>query len=82
MAATTYEAKTKVDIYSTDNCNASYSRCCGQYHWLRTLPVIDEQGNLQGIITFDDALDVLLPESLRECIGHLFTYRRDRAVRL
>jgi Mg/Co/Ni transporter MgtE len=43
---------------------------------LRALPVIDDQGELQGIITFDDALDVLLPEQLRERIGHLFTYRR------
>ena len=45
---------------------------------LRALPVIDDQGELQGIITFDDALDVLLPEQLRERIGHLFTYRRGR----
>ena len=45
---------------------------------LRALPVIDDLGELQGIITFDDALDVLLPEQLRERIGHLFTYRRGR----
>jgi Mg/Co/Ni transporter MgtE len=45
---------------------------------LRALPVIDDQGELLGIITFDDAMDVLLPQQLRERIGHLFTYRRGR----
>jgi magnesium transporter len=32
---------------------------------LLALPVLDEQGNLQGIVTVDDALDVLLPPSRR-----------------
>ncbi len=45
---------------------------------LRALPVVDDQGDMLGIITFDDALDVLLPEHLRERAGHIFSYRRDR----
>jgi Mg/Co/Ni transporter MgtE len=32
---------------------------------LLALPVLDEQGVLQGIVTVDDALDVLLPPSRR-----------------
>lgn len=32
---------------------------------LLALPVLDEQGCLQGIITIDDAIDVLLPENRR-----------------
>lgn len=32
---------------------------------LLALPVLDEQGALQGIVTVDDALDVLLPPSRR-----------------
>ena len=45
---------------------------------LRAVPVIDEDGLILGIITFDDALDILLPDDLRERIGHLFFYRRRR----
>lgn len=41
---------------------------------LRALPVVDEEGVLLGIITFDDALDVLLPDNLRERLGPLFAY--------
>lgn len=44
----------------------------------RALPVVDEQQNMLGIITFDDALDVLLPDTLRERVAHLFTTRRSR----
>ncbi len=32
---------------------------------LLALPVLDEQGNIQGIVTVDDALDVLLPPNRR-----------------
>ncbi len=48
---------------------------------LRAIPVIDDDGNILGIITFDDALDILLPDDLRERIGHLFFYRRRRTTR-
>lgn len=47
---------------------------------LRALPVVEDTGDLVGIITFDDALDVLLPEALRERVSHIFTYRRGRAA--
>ncbi len=47
---------------------------------LRAIPVIDDDGLILGIITFDDALDILLPDELRERIGHLFFYRRRRTI--
>ncbi len=49
---------------------------------LRAIPVLsEEEGAMLGIITFDDALDVLLPDELRERVGHIFVYRRDRRGR-
>lgn len=48
---------------------------------LRALPVVEDTGKLVGIITFDDALDILLPDNLRERVSHIFTYRRGRATR-
>jgi CBS domain-containing protein/sporulation protein YlmC with PRC-barrel domain len=48
---------------------------------LRALPVVDDSDRMVGIITFDDALDVLLPADLRERVAHIFTYRRGRAAR-
>jgi len=47
---------------------------------LRALPVVDEEGKILGIITFDDALDVLLPDDLRERIGHLFVFHHGHRV--
>ncbi len=32
------------------------------------LPVVDEQGRMQGIVTVDDVVDVLLPEKLRKML--------------
>jgi CBS domain-containing protein len=48
---------------------------------LRALPVLDDEGIMLGIITFDDALDVLLPDDLRERVGHIFIYHRNRRER-
>ena len=49
---------------------------------LRAIPVIDDDGVMLGIITFDDALDILLPDDLRERIGHLFFYHRRRTTQV
>jgi magnesium transporter len=48
---------------------------------LRALPVIDEEANMLGIIIFDDALYVLLPDDLQERIGRLFSYHRRSVAR-
>jgi magnesium transporter len=48
---------------------------------LRALPVVEETGEMVGVITFDDALDILLPEELRRRVERIFTYRRGRFAR-
>ena len=40
----------------------------------RALPVLDNRGEIQGIITFDDALDLILPEDLRRRVPKIFRY--------
>ncbi|HEX2916270.1 MAG TPA: CBS domain-containing protein [Chloroflexia bacterium] len=41
----------------------------------RSLPVTNENDEIQGIITFDDALDLILPEDLRRRVPKIFHYR-------
>lgn len=45
---------------------------------LRALPVVDDEGNMLGIITFDDALEELLPDELRDRVP-LFYKRKHEA---
>jgi magnesium transporter len=40
----------------------------------RALPVLNNRGEIQGIITFDDALDLILPEDLRRRIPKIFRF--------
>ncbi len=40
----------------------------------RALPVLNKLGEIQGIITFDDALDLILPEDLRRRIPKIFRF--------
>ena len=40
----------------------------------RALPVLNSRGEIQGIITFDDALDLILPEDLRRRVPKIFRY--------
>lgn len=40
----------------------------------RAMPVLNKRGEIQGIITFDDALDLILPEDLRRRIPKIFRY--------
>jgi len=35
------------------------------------VPVVDEQGRIQGIVTVDDVVDVLLPDKLRRMLGRV-----------
>ncbi|HET6978061.1 MAG TPA: CBS domain-containing protein [Pyrinomonadaceae bacterium] len=39
---------------------------------LLALPVIDESGDILGIITVDDAMEILLPKDWRQRLPHLF----------
>ncbi|MDB5079236.1 MAG: MgtE intracellular region [Chloroflexi bacterium] len=40
----------------------------------RAVPVLNNRGEIQGIITFDDALDLILPEDLRRRVPKIFRY--------
>jgi Mg/Co/Ni transporter MgtE len=40
---------------------------------LLALPVTDESGRMLGLVTADDALDVLLPESLKRHVPRIFS---------
>lgn len=42
----------------------------------RAMPVLNASGEIQGIITFDDALDLILPEDLRRRVPKIFRYHR------
>jgi len=39
---------------------------------LLALPVVDDQGALLGIVTVDDAIDVILPTAWKKRIPRLF----------
>ena len=39
---------------------------------LLAVPVVDEQGRLEGIVTVDDAIDTLLPQGSRLRLPHIF----------
>jgi Mg/Co/Ni transporter MgtE len=39
---------------------------------LLALPVVDDEHRLQGIITVDDALDVVLPDSVKRKLPKVF----------
>jgi Mg/Co/Ni transporter MgtE len=39
---------------------------------LLALPVIDDDGDIAGIVTVDDAMEILLPKNLRRRMPRLF----------
>ncbi len=40
---------------------------------LLAVPVVDEEGRLEGIVTVDDAIDTLLPSASRRRLPHIFS---------
>ncbi len=46
----------------------------------RAMPVTNEAGEIQGIITFDDALDLILPADLRRRVPKIFRFHRGMAT--
>jgi magnesium transporter len=51
---------------------AEAARVMTEYNLL-ALPVTDESGRMLGLVTADDALDVLLPESLKRHVPRIFS---------
>ncbi len=48
------------------------ARVMGEYNLL-ALPVVDAQGRMLGLVTADDVLDMMLPETLRRHLPRLFS---------
>jgi len=46
----------------------------------RAMPVLNDIGEIQGIITFDDAMDLILPEDLRRRVPKIFRFHRGMAT--
>ncbi len=46
----------------------------------RAMPVLNDAGEIQGIITFDDAMDLILPEDLRRRVPKIFRFHRGMAT--
>jgi Mg/Co/Ni transporter MgtE len=46
----------------------------------RAMPVLNNAGEIQGIITFDDAMDLILPEDLRRRVPKIFRFHRGMAT--
>jgi CBS domain-containing protein/sporulation protein YlmC with PRC-barrel domain len=52
---------------------ATAAACVMREYNLLALPVVDRRGRMLGLITADDVLNVLLPESLRRHVPRLFS---------
>lgn len=48
------------------------ARIMGEYNLL-ALPVLDDLGRMLGLVTADDVLDLMLPESMRRHLPRLFS---------
>ncbi len=55
------------------------ARLIAKYNLL-AVPVVDDQNRLQGVITVDDAMDILLPAAYRKRLPRVFTTARVEAA--
>ncbi|HEX6793040.1 MAG TPA: CBS domain-containing protein [Casimicrobiaceae bacterium] len=55
-----------------DESGKEVARVMGEYNLL-ALPVVDRQGRMLGLVTADDVLDMMLPETLRRHLPRLFS---------
>lgn len=58
-------------VHPAEHCK-EVARIMGEYNLL-ALPVIDELGRMLGLVTADDVLDLMLPESMRRHLPRLFS---------
>jgi magnesium transporter len=56
----------------TDASQEDVTQIVARYNLL-AVPVVDEQGHLEGIVTVDDAIDTLLPQPSWRRLPHIFT---------
>jgi CBS domain-containing protein/sporulation protein YlmC with PRC-barrel domain len=56
----------------TDASQEEVTEVVARYNLL-AVPVVDAQGHLEGIVTFDDAIDTLLPQPSKRRLPHIFS---------
>jgi Mg/Co/Ni transporter MgtE len=56
----------------TDTSQEEVTEVVARYNLL-AVPVVDEEGRLEGIVTVDDAMDTLLPQPSKRRLPRLFS---------
>ena len=63
--------RTEIQVAHVDDDAAEVAQKIAEYNLL-ALPVVDEAGEILGIVTFDDAIEILLPKDWRQRLPRLF----------
>jgi Mg/Co/Ni transporter MgtE len=63
--------RTEIQTARTDDAASEVAQKIAEYNLL-ALPVVDDEGDILGIITVDDAMEILLPKDWRQRLPKLF----------
>ena len=63
--------RTEIQVAHVDDEAAEVAQKIAEYNLL-ALPVVDEAGEILGIVTVDDAIEILLPKDWRQRLPRLF----------
>ena len=63
--------RTEMQVAHVDDEAAEVAQKIAEYNLL-ALPVVDEGGEILGIVTVDDAIEILLPRDWRQRLPRLF----------
>jgi magnesium transporter len=63
--------RTEIQTARVDDAASDVAQKIAEYNLL-ALPVVDEEGDILGIITVDDAMEILLPKDWRQRLPKLF----------
>jgi len=63
--------RTDLQVAHADDAAVDVAQKIAEYNLL-ALPVVDETGDILGIVTFDDAIEILLPKDWRQRLPKLF----------
>ena len=55
-----------------DDSDDEVARMIAKYNLL-SLPIVDDVGRLQGIVTVDDAMDVILPDDWKARLPRIYS---------
>jgi CBS domain-containing protein len=62
--------RTELQVAHPDDAAVDVAQKIAEYNLL-ALPVVDEEGDILGIVTFDDAIEILLPRDWRKRVPRL-----------